>query len=60
MMFFLLLNVTAYVFQLRRAYRESSISFLPCKEATADLFMHPCGGDRFYFAKHIRQRMRRP
>ena len=57
MMLLLLLDVSADIFQLRRAYGESSISFLPRKRANSNIFMHPRGGDRFCFAKYISQRV---
>ena len=43
MMFLLLLNVTSNFFQLRSAYRKTSISFLPRKGANTDLFVDPFG-----------------
>ena len=43
MMFLLSLNVTSNFFQLRSAYRKTSISFLPRKGANTDLFVDPFG-----------------
>src|SRR5438477_9124753 len=60
MMLLLLLDVSAHFFQLRSAYGETTISFLPHKRADPDIFMYPGGGDRFYFAKHIGKPMRCP
>ena len=40
MMLFLLLNVTTNRFALRRAYRKTTIAFLPCKITDTNLIMN--------------------